>query len=195
MRVHLAGAGGHVRNAAAGEACRHALGIKAQIGEGEEAAIALAERGPRPAAKLREAQVLEVADDRAGTEALEELCLIAAPAARGKRVAAHVAAAAGATLVGQDDAEVLHGLLNPAVGRGREKARPLAARAALEEDEQWQVAAHVLGRTDDAVEELDALARGQALGGSALGLGAAPVERHVDGVVLNMKTRQVIAGE
>ncbi len=98
--VDLRGAGRDVRDAAASEARGNALGIKAQVAKGEEAAVALAERGPAAPAKLGEAQVLKVAHDGAGEEALEELRLLGRATATLEGTAAHALAAAGAALVG-----------------------------------------------------------------------------------------------
>ena len=53
----------------------------------------------------------------------------------GNRAPVYTAAAPGAALVGQDDAEVLDGLLDPAVACGRQRTRALAAGAALQKQE------------------------------------------------------------
>ncbi len=193
--IDVRGVGRHVRDAAAGEARGNAFGIKAQVAEGEKAAVALAEGGPPAAGELGESQVLKVAHDGAGEEALEELGLLGRAAAGLEGVAAHVLAAPGAALVGQHEAVMLDGLGHPAVGSGAKQARALATGAALQKHEQGQVAALVLGRADRAVEEVDALAVLQAVGCDLSGLGAAPVERDLDGVVLHVEAGQVVARE
>ena len=171
-----------MRDAAAREARGDALRVEAEVGEREEAAIALAERGPGAAAELGEADVLEVTHDGSGEQSLEVI-----------RLGARVLAAASAALVWQHHAEVLDGLGDPAVRGGREQARALAARTALEEHEQGQVPADVFGCADRAVEHVDAFAGRQSVRGGSLGFGAAPVERDLHGVVLDVKAGQVVA--
>ena len=51
------------------------------------------------------------------------------------RASVHAATASGAALVGKDHAEVLDGLLDPAVACGRQRTRALAAGAALQKQE------------------------------------------------------------
>ena len=102
-------------------------------------------------------------------------------------------AAASAALVWQHHAEVLDGLGDPAVRGGREQTRALAARTALEEHEQGQVPTDVFWCADRAIEHVDALAGRQSVRGGSLGLGAAPVERDLHGVVLDVKAGQVVA--
>ena len=182
-----------MRDAAAREARGDALRVEAEVGEREEAAIALAERGPGAAAELGDADVLEVTHDGSGEQSLEVIRLGARiPAAR-DGLGARVLAAASAALVWQHHAEVLDGLGDPAVRGGREQTRALAARTALEEHEQGQVPADVLGCADRAVEHVDALAGRQSVRGGSLGLGAAPVEWDLHGVVLDVKAGQVVA--
>ena len=213
--IDLGGAGRHMRDAAAGKARRHALGEEREIGEGEKTAVALPERDPGFGPELREAQVLEVAHDRARKIAFEIVGLgargvrpfgLGALAELGDAVPAHPARAPRAALVGQHDAKVLDGFLDPAVRGGGERAGRLAARASLQIDECRKVGMDILGRCDRAVEELGALgragdrgSRGAASHGAADGeerrFEAAPVEGHVDGVVLYVEARHVIASE
>ena len=109
MRVDLAGARRDVGDAAAGKARRHALGEERQVAQRQKAAVALAERDPRLAAKAHQAQVLKIAYDGAGEVALEEVRFRARRVgADGRRALAqsrdrapvHAAAATRAALVG-----------------------------------------------------------------------------------------------
>ena len=127
MRVDLAGARRHVRNAAAGKACRHALGEERQIAQRQKAAVALPQCDPGLAAKAHQAQVLKIAHDGAGEVTLEEVrlragrigaCRLGALAQCGNRAPVYTATASGAALVGQHDAEMLDGLFDPAIARG-----------------------------------------------------------------------------
>ena len=97
------------------------------------------------AAKAHQAQVLKIAHDGAGEVTLEEVrlraCGIGAGCRRalaqcGNRAPVYAAAASGAALVGQDDAEVLDGFLDPAIAGGRQRTRAFAAGAALQKEEQ-----------------------------------------------------------
>ena len=127
VRVDLACARRYVGDAAAGKACRHALGEERQIAQRQKAAVALPECDPGLAAKAHQAQVLKIAHDGAGEVALEEVRLragrigagcLGAIAQGGNRASVHAATASGAALVGQDHAEVLDGLLDPAIACG-----------------------------------------------------------------------------
>ena len=188
MRVDLAGARRHVGDAAAGKARRHALGEERQIAQRQKAAVALAERDPRLAAKAHQAQVLKIAHDGAGEVALEEVrlragrigaCCLGAIAQGGNRAPVHAATASGAALVGKDHAEVLDGLLDPAVACGRQRTRALAAGAALQKQEQRQIVVDAVGCANHAVEELDALGRaGDGCRHSAAAHGAADGQKH-----------------
>ena len=124
----------------------------------------------------------------------------------GNRAPVYTAAAPGAALVGQDDAEVLDGFLNPTVARGRERTRALAAGAALQKQEQRQIVVDVVGRANHAVEELDALGRAgdgcrhsAAAHGAADGqqhrLQAAPIQGDVDAVVLDIEAGDVVRSD
>ena len=215
VRIDLAGARRDVGDAAAGKARCHALGEERQIAQRQKAAVALAERDPRLAAKAHQAQVLKIAHDGAGEVALEEVCLRACRIGAGGRralaqgrdgVPVHTAAAPRAALVGQDHAEMLDGLLDPAVARGRQRTRALAAGAALQKQEQRQVVVDAVGRADHAVEELDALGRagdgrrhGAAAHGAADGqqhrLQAAPIQRDIDAVVLDIEAGDMVRSD
>ncbi len=140
MLVDFCGARGNVRDSAAGEARGDTLGKKREVCQREEAAVALPERDPFLAAKAHEAQILEVADDGACQMPFEEVRLSAwcigtdglcTLSKRGDGVPVDVSASSGATLVGQDDAEMFDGLLNPAVARGGERTRAFATWASL----------------------------------------------------------------
>ena len=61
-------------------------------------------------------------------------CRLGALAQCGNRAPVYTAAASGAALVGQDDAEVFDGFLDPAVAGGRQRTRALAAGAALQKE-------------------------------------------------------------
>ena len=220
--VDLVGVRGHVRDAAAGEGSRYAGGEGREVGKREEAAIALAKRHPPRSAKLREPQVLEVPDDGVCQEALEVVRLEAcgvdalAPCLRGKSLhagAVDARGAAAASLVRQHHPEVPDGLLHPAVARRGGQTRARAAGTSLQKHNERQVTAHVLGRADNAVEELDPLPRKGRVGLEARGLGgqarrarvsyarkrgrgrAAPVKRHLYGMVLDGKAGQVVLGK
>ena len=215
VRVDLAGARRDVGDATAGKARRHALGEERQIAQRQKAAVALAERDPRLAAKAHQAQVLKIAHDGAGEVTLEEVCLragcvgasgLCALAQHRDRASVHAAAAPRAALVGQDDAEMFDGLLDPTVARGRQRTRALATGAALQKEEQRQVVVDAVGRAKHAIEELDALGgagdgcrHGAAAHGAAdgqeHGIQAAPVERNVDAVVLDMQAGDVIRSD
>ena len=211
MGIDLIGARRHVRDAAAGEARRRGAGERGEVREREKAAVALAERNPAGAAELGEAQVLKVADDRVREEALEEAGLRGGVALACNRGAVHARGASGATLVGQDNAEVAHRLRDPAVACRRGETRTGAAGTALQVDKVREVAPHVLRRADHAVEEAQGatLEDGVALLGrrgvrERRGRGAPdarkagrrsapPVERDVDRVILNGEAGQVVA--
>ena len=122
------------------------------------------------------------------------------------RASVHAATASGAALVGKDHAEVLDGLLDPAVACGRQRTWALAAGAALQKQEQRQIVVDAVGRANHAVEELDALGRagdgcrhGAAAHGTADGqehrLQAAPVKGDVDAVVLDVKAGDVVRSD
>ena len=215
VRVDLAGARRDVGDAAAGKARRHALGEERQVAQRQKAAVALAERDPRLAAKAHQTQVLKIAHDGAGEVTLEEVRLRARRVGAGSRRAlaqsrdrapVHTAAASRAALVGKDHAEMLDGFLDPTVTRGRQRTRALAAGAALQKQEQRQVVVDAVGRAGHAVEELDALGRagdgcrhGAAAHGAADGqqhrLQAAPIERDVDAVVLDIEAGDVVRSD
>ena len=188
VRVDLAGARRDVRDTAAGKARRHALGEERQVAQRQKAAVALAERDPRLAAKAHQTQVLKIAYDGAGEVTLEEVCLRACRVGAGGRRAlaqsrdrapVHTAAAPRAALVGKDHAEMLDGFLDPSVARGRQRTRALAAGAALQKQEQRQVVVDAVGRADHAVEELDALGRaGDGRRHGAAAHGAADGQQH-----------------
>ena len=119
------------------------------------------------------------------------------------RASVHAATASGAALVGKDHAEVLDGLLDPAVACGRQRTWALAAGSALQKQEQRQIVVDAVGRANHAVEELDALGRAgdwcrrsAAAHGAADGqehrLQAAPVKGDVDAVVLDVKAGDVV---
>ena len=215
VRVDLAGARRHVRNAAAGKACRHALREEGQITQRQKSAVALADRDPGLAAKAHQTQVLKIAHDGAGEVTLEKVCLRAGRIGAGclralaqgcDRASVNTAAASGAALVGQHDTEMLDGLLDPAVAGGRQRTRALAAGAALQKQEQRQIVVDAVGCADHAVEKLDALGRagdgrrhGAAAHGAADGqkhwLKAAPVERDIDAVVLDIQAGDVVRSD
>ena len=114
--------------------------------------------------------------------------------------------AAAAALIGEDDAIVLDGLGDPTVVGGRQGARAGSARASLEVHEQRQVVVGVLRIADNPVEQLDALRCSGYRGREGAhahrhshreqgGLEPAPVEGHVDGVVLDIESGYMVAGE
>ena len=215
VRVDLAGTRRYVWNATAGKARRHALGEERQIAQRQKAAVALAECDPGLAAKAHQAQVLKVAHDGAGEVALEKIrlragrigaCRLGALAQCGNRAPVYTAAAPGTALVGQDDAEVLDGLLDPAVACGRQRTRALAAGAALQKEEEWQIVVDTVGSANHAVEKLDALGcagdgrrHGAAAHGAAEGqkhwLQAAPIQGDVDAVVLDIEAGDVVRSD
>ena len=95
------------------------------------------------------------------------------------------------------------GFLNPAIACGRQRTRTLAAGAALQKQEQWQIVVDAVGRANHAVEKLDALGsagdgrrHGTAAHGAADGqqhrLQAAPVKGDVDVVVLDIEAGDVV---
>ena len=84
-------------------------------------------------------------------------CCFGAIAQGGNRAPVYAAAAPGTALVGQHDAEMLDGLLDPAVACGRQRTWALAAGAALQKEEEGQVVVDVVGGANHAVEKLDAL--------------------------------------
>ena len=108
---------------------------------------------------------------------------------------------------------MLDRLLDPTVGAGVEHAGAGAAGAALEEHDERQTASNVFRQAERAVEEPEFLSgeagvRLERRGGQGepRGLGVvdagdlgwarpAPVERDVDGMVLDVETRQVILGQ
>ena len=146
---------------------------------------------------------------------LEEVCLRAGCVGTGSRcsitqrrdhASIYAAAAPRATLVGQDDAEMFDGLLDPAIARRRERTRALAAGAALQKEEQRQVVVDAVGRADHAIEELDALGRagdgrrhGAAAHGAADGqqhrLKAAPIQGDVDAVILDIEAGDMVRSD
>ena len=132
--------------------------------KGGEAAEGLAEDGPALDAQMG-AQVLGVGDDLVGAQMGEVLGLVGGRAER----LAHGTRQAGAALVEQHDLVVGEGPAEPAgPDRVEARARRLAARAALEEQQVGPLGA-LRGR-DDAGEDLDA----------ALVVGVRVVEGDVD---------------
>ena len=147
--------------------------------------------------------------------ALEEVRLRACGIGAGRRRAlsqcsnrapVYTVAAPRSALIGQDDAEVFDGFLDPTIARGRERTRALATGAALQKQEQRQVVVDTVGRANHAVEKLDALGRtgdgrrhGAAAHGAADGqkhwLKAAPVERDIDAVVLDIEAGDVVRSD
>ena len=133
-------------------------------------------------------------------------CCLGAIAQSRDRTPVYVAAAPGTALVGQHDAEMLDGLLDPAIACGRQRTRALAAGAALQKQEQRQIVVDAVGRANHAVEELDAFgctgdgrrhcaaAHGTA-DGQKHGLQAAPVEGDVDAVVLDVEAGDVVRSD
>ena len=124
----------------------------------------------------------------------------------GNRAPVYTVAASGAALVGKDHTEVFDGFLDPTIARGRERTRALATGAALQKQEQRQVVVDTVGRANHAVEKLDALGRtgdgrrhGAAAHGAADGqqhwLKAAPVERDIDAVVLDIEAGDVVRSD
>ena len=95
-------------------------------------------------------------------------CCLGVIAQSRDRTPVYAAAAPGTSLVGQHDAEMLDGLLDPAIACGRQRTRALAAGAALQKEEERQVVVNAVGRANHAVEELD------AFGCTAMGAGIAP---------------------
>ena len=73
--IDLGGARRYMWDAAAGKARRDPRRKGGEVCKREKPAIALAQGHPLAPAKLLEAQVLEVPDDRIGQEALEVFCL------------------------------------------------------------------------------------------------------------------------
>ena len=133
-------------------------------------------------------------------------CRLGALAQCGNRAPVYTAAAPGTALVGQHDAEMLDGLFDPAIACGRQRTRALAAGAALQKEEERQVVVDTVGRANHAVEEFDALGRagdgrrhGAAAHGAADGqkhwLKAAPVERDIDAVVLDIQAGDVVRSD
>ena len=133
-------------------------------------------------------------------------CCLGALAQGRDRASVNTAAASGATLVRQHDAEMLDGLLNPAVARGRQRTRAFATGAALQKQEQRQIVVDAVRCADHAVEKLNALGRagdgrrhGAAAHGAADGqqhrLQAAPIQGDVDAVVLDIEAGDVVRSD
>ncbi|GAA3093509.1 hypothetical protein GCM10020001_006320 [Nonomuraea salmonea] len=151
-----------------------------EVGEGEEAAVALAEGGPAAPAEDGGAQVLGVGHDGVGAEVREiRGALLGGERAHGAAVDA--GAAAGAALVEQDDPVVLQRLAEPA--RRADRAGALAAGAALQEQQAGQVVAVAGGVHQLAGEHLD--------GGPA---GVGPVERDAFDVVAHPHAGDDVGG-
>ncbi len=133
--VDLVGVGVERRQAAGDIAAAQSLGRVGQVGQGQKAAVALAQRGPGGALIAGLAQVLEVRDHRVGVEAGQVVtaCLVTVEGGHGGLGDARTAP--GATLVGQDHPIVLERLMQPSrsIGGG---AWRLAAGATLQEQQQ-----------------------------------------------------------
>ena len=160
VRVHVIRVGGHMRDAAIGEACGKPLREQGQVTQGQEAAVALPERDPRAAAERAQAQMLEVPDNRISKETLEicRLCLRVPDTGHDVRI--DTRGTPGAALVRQHDTEMLQRFGKPrvpaAVGH---RARARTARPALQEQQQRQVLMLATRFAHHPVEQPDRLAR------------------------------------
>ena len=105
----------------------------------------------------------------------------------GHDVRVHARGTAGAALVGQNHAEMLGGLFNPAIGGRAVQTRAGTAGTALQEDQQRQVVMHMFGRGDHAIEQFDGFPVERPPG-----LVAGPVERNIDGMVLYGQSGHVV---
>ena len=199
-----------------------AMGESAQVAQREEAAVALTQRDPADPAKLGQTKVLEITDNRVGEETLEVIRLKSGRIdAAGERLfaqlihamAVHSRRASRTTLVRKHDTEMLDRLGEPPVRMGVEHARARAAGAALKVHDRGKFPADVLGKTGRAVKETDLLARKRGVRLKASGFSAKPrgvgvvgpgkkrrarappVERDIDGVILDIQAGEVIRGE
>ena len=105
----------------------------------------------------------------------------------GHGVRVHTRGAAGAALIGQNHAEMLGCLLNPAIRSRAVEARAGTAGTALQEDQQGQVVMHVFGRGDHAIEQFDGFPVERPPG-----LVAGPVERNIDGMALYGQSGHIV---
>ena len=188
MTVHVGRIGGNVRNAARGEAGDNSLREQRKIRQGQESAIALTKRDPTCAPEFGATQMLEVTNDRIGEETLQKRgtgLAVAVHALNHMRV--DTRRTPRTTLIRQHHAEMLDRFLDPAIGTWTERTRTGTAWAALQEHEQRQVVMHMFRSGDHTVEQADRFAIEPMTG-----LVARPIQRHLDGTILNMQSGHVV---
>ncbi|CAM5701468.1 hypothetical protein SVIOM342S_02716 [Streptomyces violaceorubidus] len=134
------------------------LGGQRQVGDGAEAAEALAEDGPGCAAGDLGADGLAVADDGVGAEVGEVVGLLGGAAAQRERLAVGRGGGTGAALVQEQDPVLLQGAAEPG-GTADETVRPEAG-SALEVDQPGQVLVGLVARDGLAGVQLDRLPGG-----------------------------------
>ncbi len=135
-----------------------ALGGQREVGDGAEAAEALAEHGPGGAAGDLGADGLAVPDDGVGAEVGEVVGLLGGAAAQREGLAVGGGGGAGAALVQEQDAVLLQGAAEP--GGAADETVRLAAGAALEVEQPRQVLVRLVARDGLAGVQLDRLPGG-----------------------------------
>ena len=188
MTVHVGRIGGNMRNAARGETGDNSLREQRKIRQRQESAIALTKRDPTCAPEFGATQMLEVTNDRIGEETLQKRgtgLAVAAHALNHMRV--DTRRTPRTTLIRQHHAEMLDRFLDPAIGTWAERTRTGTAGTALQEHEQRQVVMHMFRSGDHTVEQTDRFAIEPMTG-----LVARPIQRHLDGTILNMQSGHVV---
>ncbi len=168
------------REPAGQERSSEALGRVREVVDDAEAAEALSENAPRRGSELV-ADQFGVADDRVGAEVRQVLGLFlrAHPVQVSDR-----RRAARATLVEEQHAVLLERPGKPGLVDELKRARRLAPRAALEEDEPRQLVVLVVGRDDFAGED-----------GQLPAFRARVVERDVELVLAENEVGRTVGGD
>ena len=175
-----------MRNATRGETGDNSLREQRKIRQRQESAIALTKRDPTCAPEFGATQMFEVAHDGVREEMLK-ICgaLRAVHTVHDVRVDA--GGTPGATLVGQNHSEMLDGLFNPPVGTWAERTRTGTTGTTLQKHEQRQIVMHMFGSGDHTVEQADRFAIEPMPR-----LVDRPIQRHLDGTILNMQSGHVV---
>ena len=188
MTVHVGRIGGNMRNAARGETGDNPLREQRKICQRQESAIALTKRGPTCAPEFGTTQMLEITNDRIGEEALQKRgtgLAVAVHALNHMRI--DTRRTPSTTLIRQHHTEMLDGLLNPTIGTWTERTRTGTTGTTLQEHEQRKIIMHMFGSGDHTVEQADRFAIEPMTG-----LVARPIQRHLDGTILNMQSGHVV---
>ena len=132
--------------------------------------------------------MLEITNDRISEETLQKRgtgLAVAAHALNHMRV--DTRRTPRTTLIRQHHAEMLDRFLDPTIGTWAERTRTGTTGTTLQEHEQRQVVMHMFGSGDHTVEQTDRFAIEPMTG-----LVTRPIQRHLDGTILNMQSGHVV---